>query len=99
MLSVSEYCLKYPETFTFASEEISDEEIEDFIYEFIIKYFHQSEHTKQLIDITKIKWKNPKYRANIEAIYKNYRKYYSVSYRNEGHNKTKFDIFLLRLSV
>jgi hypothetical protein len=99
MLSVSEYCLKYPDVFTFDSGEITDDEIEEYILNFIVEYFHQSEHTKNLIDITKIEWKNDKCRPKVENIYKNYRKYYSTSYRNEAHNKCKFDLCLLRYKM
>ena len=65
MLTVSEYCSKYPEIFAFDSEELSDDEIEYFILTFIINHFNDSEHTKQLINITEINWKNKKYNPKI----------------------------------
>ena len=99
MLTVSEYCSKYPEIFAFDSEELSDDEIEYFILSFIINHFNDSEHTKQLINITEINWKNKKYNAIVTNIYKNYRKYYSKSYKNEDYNKLKFSLYLATLHI
>ena len=97
MQTVFEYCKNYPDVFNFDDSEMQTEELEQFLYEFIIKYFNQSTHAKELINIQNIRWLNDKIRNKIYLIYNAYRKYYSKSYTNETGNKIKFDIFLLKM--
>jgi hypothetical protein len=97
MQTVIEYCRKYPDVFNFEDSDIQNEELEQFLYEFVIKYFNQSIHAKELIDVRNIRWLDIKIRNKIYLIYKAYRKYYSKSYTNENGNKLKFSIFLSRM--
>ena len=97
MQTVIEYCRKYPDVFNFDDSDIQNDDLEQFLYEFIIKYFNQSTHAKELIDIQNISWLNDNIRAKIYLIYNAYRKYYSKSYTNETENRIKFDIFLSKM--
>ena len=97
MQTVIEYCKNYPDVFNFDDSEMQTEELEHALYEFIIKYFNQSTHAKELIDIQNIRWLNNKIRNKIYLIYNAYRRYYSKSYTNEKSNKIKFDIFLSKM--
>lgn len=97
MQTVIEYCRNYPDVFNFDDSDMQNEELEQLLYEFIIKYFNQSIHAKELINIQNIKWLNDNIRTKIILIYNAYRKYYSKSYTNEINNKIKFDIFLSRM--
>jgi hypothetical protein len=97
MQTVIEYCRNYPDVFNFDDSDMQNEELEQLLYEFIIKYFNQSIHAKELINIQNIKWLNDNIRTKIILIYNAYRKYYSKSYTNEISNRIKFDIFLSRM--
>jgi hypothetical protein len=97
MQTVIEYCRKYPDVFNFEDSDIQNEELEQYLYEFIIKYFDQSIHAKELIDIRNIRWLDDNIRNKIYSIYKAYRKYYSKSYTNENGNKLKFSTYLSKM--
>ena len=98
MQTVLEYCTENKDIFDFDKNEITEEELEDFIFQFIVKYFEESIHARNLIDVNKISWKNKILRNKIENIYKMFRKYNSKSYTNENLNKLKFQKFISTFS-